>query len=1354
MNVNSTPLKLSLNFQAIGEDDCAIALEAEATGEAKGHFHPPFEAATERAMRRALEPGPFRLERFSDEERQALEAAGVLKDGRFHRLHETIGEGLYSALAADEPVRAALDTMLSLARQERHPLHAELRFGPGAERPAALPWELLREKDAFLVRDNLLALSRYPEGAIPPTRAEGDLPLRVLLCISRPAGAVPLDPIAERRALLHGLRSLEEQAAVVVDVMRPPTFETLIEAVRGGDYHVLHFDGHGVFGARCQSCGALNAPEMAECGRCKGPLPPPKGYLLFEDEYGGESRVAADELAPILYDSQVRLAVLSACQSAAVGGDVWAGAAPALLRSGVPLAVGMQVSVPAKAAVEFARQFYLALARGEPLPKAVSEGRLPLIQQKYGHAWFIPTLYGRTVAGYALFDSERAVKHLEEQPEQEERRNKLRELRATLDDLGSRVGGVGGLHRLEEIASLRRLRGEVLELQRDLTRREPGTWAAVVSPLYGVPANPYFVGRAEELRQVGEALEGKQHVVVWGAAGIGKTALAIEVAHRQSWRFPGGALWLSCQGGTPFDTLLNTMGAFCGIDLSQEDPAQKPSRVRALLAMLSGECLVVWDNYEDVMEDAEVARFVRDLPPNCRSLVTSRVDPEILGWRVVRLGGLAAGDMAFLFLLLVEDVGGQVVTQGDAGAIEPMVDFLEGHPLALTLIAPLTARRRLSRLWAELQKQPLKGVEASLNLSCDALSEELKALFARLSVFAIAFEEEAAEALGGTIGELEQLVRRALVRFDGVRYGYHPLVRQYAYKQLENPQQVERLAAEYLQGKLTSEKGGTPDEALEECDLWERAGEWEEFAKWAHALMESGLHRQGYWGEIMARLERAQVAVAEHLDDARLEAMLLNDMGIIAEKRGQWERAIEFYQQAIKVNEKMGNIRGLAATWTNLGNVYQLMGQWERAIEFHQKAGKGLEKVGDLHGLAITWNNLGEVYRRKGKWEQAIEFYQQAIEGYEKVDDIHGLAKAWDNLGSVYMQQGQWERAIEFHQKAGKSLEKVGDLHGLAITWKNLGEVYRMKSQWEQAIEFYQKAIEVSEQMGDLHGLAQIWHGLGQVCTDKGQWERAIGFYQKAIEVYEEASDLHGLARTWGNLSSVYIQQGQWEQAIEFLQKAIEIMEEAGDIHSLSTSYMNLGIVYMQQGQWEQAIGFYQQAIKVKRKVGDIHGLGTTYINLGSVYMQQGQWERAIEFYQQASEVMEQVGDIHGLAQIWGNLGVLYNAQGDKEQAARCLAQALLVFAQLGADHLVQQTGGNLVRVLGSSQAAQQYWEKFLEEMAGQQEGQAASQEAPTSQPPGGSQDSRPMETVPCSGCGHPNSADALRCRSCGRRFG
>lgn len=1104
---NKTPQPtLAFRFHTVNGERYQLMLCGAASGELPGSFTPPYDPLTWQAVMLALEPN------FQATEADPTVQAALQLLGNLAQMPETVGAALAEALLADEAIQSEFDAALKRAEQSRQPLPIELRFDSGCEILAGLPWELLYYRSRFLVADASITLSRCPEGAGPPTLALTELSLRVLLVLAEPVDASPIFPERAKEELLHGLRSLDEEGGVIVDLLRPPTFETLIEAASNGGYHVLVFYGHGGYD---ETSG---------------------GLLLFEDEFGGPALIPASDLGAALRNTEVRLVLLGACQSARVpdlsGLTIWPGVAPALLRAGVPLAIGMQVSMRVDAALAFIRQFALSLAAGKPIGEAVGDARKPLIQRKYGRAWFIPALYGRSADGDRLFDPAHRLP-----AGMAELRSNLKAQRAEIARLEQAIGGVGLLRQPGEIARLRAAKTNFARTRAELARHAPGGYAPITSPLYGVPSNPIFVGRAAELCQVSQRFSSGRPVVVWGAGGLGKTALAVEIAHRQGWRFPGGVLWLDCRGGPALDTLLDQIGAFCGLEaMDQVKPEQKEMTVRWKLAELGERCLLVWDNAEEVWDNAGMRRFIDSLPPNSQLLITTRDHPERAMWEMVELEPLLDEAMQTLFYRLAGSAGVKVGTQADLEAIPPMLRWLQGHPLALMLIVPLLVKRGVKRVWAEMQQRPLQGVAAAFELSYARLSETQQKLFARLSVFTIPFEWQAAEALmpgqADVADSLDVLVQRALLTFDGAHYAYHALLRQYAYgklREMEDSRSVHRLAAEYLWTKISEQKRvATLNELLEIVDQSEKAEEWMQFAYYAHALVGS-LDRIGYWGEIRTRLNRARMAIETHLDSPpELELGLLDSLAIIAHKSGNWDEAINLWEEAAKLCEMIGDENNLAGMFNNLGLIYANRGKWEQAIGFYQQSLEIVKRLGDRPSLALTYVNLGSVYLKKGDRERAIEYYQQALPILEQRGDSGELAGVYNNLASAYVDKGGWKWAIEFYQKALLIMEHLGNRHGLAQIYTNLGTVYREKEELGQANKFYQQALRIMEGLGDHYGLAMLRVNIGALHLQTDRVEQAKPFFANAYLVLAQLGSpdadkaAQGLIYTCGSMEAAH----------------------------------------------------------------------------------------------------------------------------------------------------------------------------------------------------------------------------------------
>ncbi len=201
--------------------------------------------------------------------------------------------------------------------------------------------------------------------------------LRVLMVISRPAGTADVGYQMVARPLLERLDAVRGE--VDLTVLRPPTFDALGQAVKqaadaGEPFHVVHFDGHGVMPGRSAGGGAAGGRPAMMTG-------PGEGVLAFEQPGGGSDHVGASKVAAVLAEGRVPVVVLNACQSGAVGKELEASVATALLKAGCAAVVAMAYSVYAVAAAEFMAAFYESLFAGASVGQAVTAGRRRL----FGH---------------------------------------------------------------------------------------------------------------------------------------------------------------------------------------------------------------------------------------------------------------------------------------------------------------------------------------------------------------------------------------------------------------------------------------------------------------------------------------------------------------------------------------------------------------------------------------------------------------------------------------------------------------------------------------------------------------------------------------------------------------------------------------------------------------------------------------------------------------------------------------------------------------------------------------------------------------------------------------------------------
>jgi hypothetical protein len=320
-------------------------------------------------------------------------------------LAKNLGGRLYEAVFSGD-LRACWRASVGEAEARDVGLRLRLRISDAPELNE-IPWEYLYNAhlNQFVSLSVYTPLIRYldlPE-RIRPLAVDG--PLKILVMISSPTDPryAGLDVMSEWSRLNEALAEPEQNGLVQLELLSEATLPALRRKLRGSEYHILHFIGHGGFDRETQ-----------------------EGVLVLCDEAGTGRLVAAQRLGMILRDHRsLRLVVLNACEgSRAARGDPFSGVAQTFVQQGVPAVIAMQFEITDQAAITFAKEFYAAVADGYPVDAALSEARIGIHSDDNDVEWGTPVLYLRAPDG-RLFSVNRGATlraDAAQQAEEEKRR--------------------------------------------------------------------------------------------------------------------------------------------------------------------------------------------------------------------------------------------------------------------------------------------------------------------------------------------------------------------------------------------------------------------------------------------------------------------------------------------------------------------------------------------------------------------------------------------------------------------------------------------------------------------------------------------------------------------------------------------------------------------------------------------------------------------------------------------------------------------------------------------------------------------------------------------------------------------
>jgi Tfp pilus assembly protein PilF len=161
--------------------------------------------------------------------------------------------------------------------------------------------------------------------------------------------------------------------------------------------------------------------------------------------------------------------------------------------------------------------------------------------------------------------------------------------------------------------------------------------------------------------------------------------------------------------------------------------------------------------------------------------------------------------------------------------------------------------------------------------------------------------------------------------------------------------------------------------------------------------------------------------------DLKTRIRVLNDLGIAYRSRSEYKSAKYYLEQAldlVKDDEDLGDIK--ANGLHELAIVERNLGEIEKAITLEQQAMKIFERIGDIKMKAATLHQLAIIYGDQGDVEKAIAFYQESLELKEKIGNVQGKAATFAMLGQLLAdEKGDFDQALNYLQQSLEILQHL-----------------------------------------------------------------------------------------------------------------------------------------------------------------------------------------------------------------------------------------------------------------------------------------------------------------------------------------
>lgn len=678
-------------------------------------------------------------------------------------------------------------------------------------------------------------------------------------------------------------------------------------------------------------------------------------------------------------------------------------------------------------------------------------------------------------------------------------------------------------------------------------RNEAGTSSALHTNLPTVLTS--FIGRKRELAEVKQLLESARLVTLTGAAGCGKTRLALRAAAQISPQYDDGVHWVELARLADEALIPQTVAKVLGV-------ARQPDRplMEALLdALRDRRLLLVLDNCEHVLDTT--AQLVESAltATSVNILTTSREPLGITGEMrypvsplALPMAGSSVDDMGRFdaVALFVERASATLpafeLTASNASMVARICEQLDGIPLAIELasahVGVLTIEQIAARLdqrfellspAQHLTHSHHETLRAAIDWSYDLLSPAEQALLLRLSVFAGGCSLETTESVcsGNGIERhrvvelLASLINKSLVVAQTLqpgeaRYKLLETIRQYGQEKLVAAGEWSMMRDRHLQCFLHLAEEARPKLTGQHQQLWLGwlEGEYDNIRAALAWSLESGQIEAGlriasaiyefwtvrdYAEEGLALMERL-LAQADEEVSAAIRANALAYAAFLAGFRGNTAVQVAYGRQAAALAEALDAASRPALAGDRAGEVC------------------AHDQPDALHGnsSALMWALSAQAYgaRAEGDFQTELAVYKRIIHLHRQSGERYFLGIALTTGSFAAMSLGEYDTARTMIDEGLPLVRELGNPYRIAMMLNGSGDLARCEQGYRRALAAYEESVSLLRQIDAVRDLASALHNLGHTYLHLGDVHRAHDLFSESLALQQAQHNTPGVA--------------------------------------------------------------------------------------------------------------------------------------------------------------------------------------------------------------------------------------------------
>jgi tetratricopeptide (TPR) repeat protein len=346
-------------------------------------------------------------------------------------------------------------------------------------------------------------------------------------------------------------------------------------------------------------------------------------------------------------------------------------------------------------------------------------------------------------------------------------------------------------------------------------------------------------------------------------------------------------------------------------------------------------------------------------------------------------------------------------------------------------------------------------------------------------------------------------------------------------------------------------------------------------------------------------------------------------IGRVFQNQGNYDKAVEFFEDAISVADGIGENLLKARINGYLGKVYLRKGDYDKALALQTDYLRESTHSGDKREIGQAFMNLGGVYMHLNDYQKAVDNWKESLKWFEDARYDQGIAYVNSNLGVGHFWLGKYEAALEYYETSNQIMSKLGNVKGMSGVLNNIGVLYNDLGQHEKCLDFFRRSLQLKRKIGDTVGIANIYNNIGEAYFLMGEFGKSIDNHRLNLEMMEKADDTWGIAQALSNMAEVELELGKVKEAKDHCTRSFELAKEHSLKDIFSYDYMLMGTIACLEGDTVSADKYFSESLSYAKEIEEDKRIAMAYRSMARSFLRRGDRERALDKFSEALKVFE-----------------------------------------------------------------------------------------------------------------------------------